>query len=84
MSFRKSYTSFDPDTINDKKSFQKLSPFMTGSISFYFLHNNTICVVFVCEYREILCLKIIRTKEMPKRKTCLVVFQQHVGFPTLD
>ena len=47
MSFRKSYTSFDPDTILDKKSFQKLSPFMTGCISFYFLHNNTICVYFM-------------------------------------
>lgn len=40
--------------INDKKSFQTISPFMTGSISFYFLHNNTICVfyiyIYICKY----------------------------------
>ena len=30
--------------------------------------------VYICKFREILCLKMIDTKEMPKRKTCLVFF----------
>ena len=51
--------------INDKKSFQTISPFLTGSSSFYFLHNNTTSIFYVCKYRDILCLKIIDTKERP-------------------